>query len=42
VFSKLINTIAFFSIVLLGAVALGDGGELIEPTRTIEDLGKGL
>jgi len=37
VFSKLINTIAFFSIVLLAAVAPGDGGELIEPTRTLED-----
>ncbi len=38
-FSKLINTVAFFSIVLLAAGALGDGGELIEPTRTIEDPG---
>ena len=39
-FSKLMNVYVSFAIILLGATALCDGGELIEPTRTIQDAGE--
>ena len=39
-FSKLMNVYTFFAIILLGAAALSYGGELIEPTRTLQDAGE--
>jgi hypothetical protein len=39
-FSKLMNIYASFLIILLSAVALCYGGELIEPTRTLRDAGE--
>jgi hypothetical protein len=38
--SKLMNVYVSFATILLGAAALCDGGELIEPTRTIQDAGE--
>jgi hypothetical protein len=35
--SKLMNVYVSFATILLGAAALCDGGELIEPTRTLQD-----
>jgi hypothetical protein len=39
-FSKLMNIYVSFAIILLGAAALCYGGELIEPTRTLQDAGE--
>jgi hypothetical protein len=39
-FSKLMNVYVSFAIILLGAAALCYGGELIEPTRTLQDAGE--
>jgi hypothetical protein len=39
-FSILMNICASFVIILLGAAALCYGGELIEPTRTLQDAGE--
>jgi hypothetical protein len=39
-FSKLTNVCASFGIILLGAAALCSGGEMIEPTRTLQDAGE--
>jgi hypothetical protein len=38
--SKLMNIYVSFAIILLGAAALCYGGELIEPTRTLQDAGE--
>jgi len=39
-FSKLMNIYVSFAMILLGAAALCYGGELIEPTRTLQDAGE--
>jgi len=38
--AKLMNICASFTIILFGAAALCYGGELIEPTRTLQDAGE--
>jgi len=38
--AKLMNICASFAIILFGAAALCYGGELIEPTRTLQDAGE--